>query len=222
MSENQWLIWHLADSAFPAGGFAHSSGLEAAWQQGELREPAELEAFLESSLFQFGYASLPFMTAAYREPEALPELDFRCESFTNNHVANRASRLQGQGVLTAAARIFDSAELRPFQSGHARALQFFHLAPVFGAVLHALRLDLESATRLFLFQHLRGLIAAAVRLGLVGPMLGQTLQHRLYAPAERVLARCRHLPVSEIAQTAPLLDLWQANQDRLYSRLFQS
>jgi urease accessory protein UreF len=31
-----------------------------------------------------------------------------------------------------------------------------------------------------------------------------------------------HLSLNQIAQTAPLLDLWQGAQDRLYSRLFQS
>ena len=34
--DNQWLLWQLADSAFPTGGFAHSGGLEAAWQNGEV------------------------------------------------------------------------------------------------------------------------------------------------------------------------------------------
>ena len=40
--------------------------------------------------------------------------------------------------------------------------------------------------------------------------------------AEDVLIRCRNLKVEDIAQTAPLLEIWQGAQDRLYSRLFQS
>jgi urease accessory protein len=69
---------------------------------------------------------------------------------------------------------------------------------------------------------LRGLVSAAVRLGIVGPLQGQTLQHGLAVYAQELLRRCEPLTLDEIAQTAPLLDLWQANQDRLYSRLFQS
>jgi urease accessory protein UreF len=30
------------------------------------------------------------------------------------------------------------------------------------------------------------------------------------------------LAIEDAAQTAPLVDLWQASHDRLYSRLFQS
>jgi urease accessory protein len=39
--DEDWLLWQLADSAFPTGGFAHSGGLEAAWQHGEIRNSAE-------------------------------------------------------------------------------------------------------------------------------------------------------------------------------------
>src|SRR6266481_9350644 len=93
--ENDWLIWQLIDSAFPTGGFAHSAGLEAAWQHGEVRNSGELVSFREASLQQLGRAALPFVTTAFDEPERIAQLDQLCEAFTSNHVANRASRLQG-------------------------------------------------------------------------------------------------------------------------------
>jgi urease accessory protein len=39
---------------------------------------------------------------------------------------------------------------------------------------------------------------------------------------DRALERAEGLSIDEAAQTAPLIDLWQAAHDRLYSRLFQS
>jgi urease accessory protein len=85
-----------------------------------------------------------------------------------------------------------------------------------------LELERSTVARMFFFNHLRGTMAAAVRLNIVGPMEAQVLQHRLSAKAEEVLSRCELLTLDDLAQTAPLLDLWQGTQDRLYSRLFQS
>ena len=56
---SDWLTWQIVDSAFPTGVFAHSWGLEAAWQQGEVNDLVALRAFLEASIQQAGYASLP-------------------------------------------------------------------------------------------------------------------------------------------------------------------
>jgi urease accessory protein UreF len=53
-------------------------------------------------------------------------------------------------------------------------------------------------------------------------MEAQNLQARLAPTAEKILQRCAALTLDELAQTSPLLDLWQGAQDRLYSRLFQS
>jgi urease accessory protein len=75
---------------------------------------------------------------------------------------------------------------------------------------------------MFFFNHLRSVLAAAVRLNIVGPMEAQVLQHKLLANAELIQQKCQTLTLDQIAQTAPLLDLWQGAQDRLYSRLFQS
>lgn len=208
-----FLLWQLADSAFPTGGFAHSGGLEAAWQHGEVTRAA-LPGFLESSVRQCGRAALPLTAAAHREPERLAELDLLCDAFTTNHVANRASRLQGRAFWTAAARAFLPALPPAPEPGH--------LAPAFGVVTHRLGLEADEAARLFLFLHLRGLVSAAVRLGIVGPLEAQALQHALTPVAEDTATRSRTLTPDDLAQTAPLLDLWQGAQDRLYSRLFQS
>jgi urease accessory protein len=218
---SDWLVWQLADSAFPTGGFAHSGGLEAAWQHGEIRGRAELLQFAEASLSQLGHATLPFVTAAHREPARLAELDRLCDAFTSNHVANRASRLQGQALLASAERIFAHPDLQRLRETEHQP-PCGHYAPVFGVVMAVLGLDLSATTRLLFFQHLRGLVAGAVRLGITGPMEGQSLQHRLAPRAQEILERCADLSVDEAAQTAPLLDLWQGAQDRLYSRLFQS
>jgi urease accessory protein len=93
---------------------------------------------------------------------------------------------------------------------------------VFGACLRRLEVSRETTARMFFFNHLRSVLAAAVRLNIVGPMEAQILQHKPSAKAELVRQKCMHLSLDQIAQTAPLLDLWQGAQDRLYSRLFQS
>lgn len=218
---SDWLLWQLADSAFPTGGFAHSGGLEAAWQQGELDSAARLEAFFEASLVQYGRGALPLMTAVWNAPERWFELDEWCEAFTTNHVANRASRLQGQAFLASVERVFAPAALETAGQDGQRP-PCGHWAPAFGAVAAALKVERRTAARLFLFLHLRALVSAAVRLGVTGPLHGQSMQHRLGARAEGVLERCLNLGLEDLAQTAPLIELWQGTQDRLYSRLFQS
>jgi urease accessory protein len=213
--ENDFLVWQVMESAFPTGGFAHSAGLEAAWQHGEVRGRQELLGFIEASLEQLGHAALPLVTAAFAQPEKLAGIDQLCDAFTTNHVANRASRAQGRAFLSALTRIFPGA------TAPAPPV-FAHFAPVFGAGLRRFEFSAELVARMFCFNHLRSILAAAVRLNIVGPMEAQTLQHRLTPVVEQVRERCQSLSLEDLAHAAPLLDLWQGAQDRLYSRLFQS
>ncbi len=220
--ENSWLVWQLADSAFPTGGFAHSGGLEAARQHGELRGGESLAEYLRVSLGQLAHAAMPFAHAAFLGKIEFSEIDLWCDAFLSNHVANRASRLQGQAFAASAERIFRGRELNEFREALLTENLPGHFAPVFGAVARFLALDSSSTARLFVFTQLRGSISAAVRLNIVGPGEGQGIQHRLTDLAEHAARRFGEVALEDAAQTAPLLDLWQGTQDRLYSRLFQS
>ncbi len=213
-----WLLWQIADSGFPAGGFAHSGGLEATVQLGEVRNREQLRQFMDAAIAQSASNSLPFVAAGWDGEPALDRVDELYDAFTSNHVANRASRLQGQAFLSSADRAFNQPELTALRSQAKQSPS--HFAPIFGAVARQLGFEKEASLRLYLFTQIRGWLSSAVRLNIIGPIEAQALQAALPSSAETAIRRCASL--EDAAQTAPLLDLFQGCQDRLYSRLFQS
>jgi urease accessory protein len=140
--------------------------------------------------------------------------------FLTNVVASRASCIQGRAFAATCAEVWPGGAVEAVRD-RARQLRG-HYAPIFGAVLSRLDIALPVAQRVFLYQVLRGLLSAAVRLGIVGPYAAQRLQLEAAEVLEEVLAACATLRDRDIAQTAPILDLLHAGHDRLYSRLFQS
>ena len=208
-----WRLLQLADGAFPAGGFAHSGGLEAAVQLGEA---GDIERLVTCALWQSACVALPFVRRAHAaaDVEAVAAVDAAADVFLLGHVANRASRAQGRALATSAGRAFSSVV--PLAEAVASGRLGGHFAPVLGATAAAVGLGAEDTEVLALHVGARGVLSAAVRLGRIGPFEAQALQARLPFEAAR-----RAIP-EEPVQTAPLLEIYGSLHDRLYSRLFQS
>jgi urease accessory protein len=212
----------LIDSAFPSGGFAHSCGLEAAYQNGIVTDGDRLREFLDAQLRSVTYSTAPFVMAAFQDSCRWLLVDRECDLFLSNHVANRASRALGGALLAAAERIFHNEQVANLR-GEARSTHAAcHFAMILGATLAALGVAELRAAEILLFLTIRGAISSAVRLGIVGPMEGQSIQHLLGPSIDRWARLCLTLSIDDAALTSPALDLFHATHDRLYSRLFQS
>jgi urease accessory protein len=217
-----WLALQIADAAFPAGGFAHSAGLEAAVQLGEVKTEDDVRRFVHAAVWQTGLASVPFVGAAHRAPLEVGRIDAACDAFLLQSVANRASRTQGRAFVATSARVFDVPAVMALDAQVRGKALYGHHAVLFGATLQALGLDWPSTHRLFLHLALRGVTSAAIRLGVTGPHEAQRIQREAAPLLEEVRTASCDLRVDDAAQPAPLLDLFAQLHDRLYSRLFQS
>jgi urease accessory protein len=219
---DDWIIWQLLDSSFPSGAFAHSGGLESAWQQGFFADARELRSMAEAFLVQQARGPAVLTIAACRQAERFAELDALAEAMLANHVANRASRAQGAALAHAAARTFGVPTLRALAERIACGQTPGHGAPVLGIIVGGLGLSAERSSRVAVFLALRSVLSAAVRLGALGAFEAQALQRTLADSAERAAALALTIGPADAAQAAPVLDLVQQTHDRLYSRLFQS
>ena len=218
----EWTFWQLADSAFPAGGFAHSAGLESAFQQGLVTDVVSLGSFLETLIQDSARGVVPLLAAVHSGDQSLSRVDEWCDAFLSNHVANRASRVQGRSFLTAAEAAFDIAEIADLRERVAEGELSGHHAPLVGRITSLLSLPLRRTVAWFLYTQLRDVISAATRLNIIGPLAGQSLISRFGRFVQHEADVAVQRPVDEVATTSPLLELVATRHDQLYSRLFQS
>jgi urease accessory protein len=212
---------------------------------GRDREPdISLGALCRELIDQQARGALPLVGVAWDAPARLAELDARARAILWSHVAARASRTQGRALLDVAARAFASAgpagsreltgaaviearvcsgaDLAEARERCVRGEIEGHLAPAFGFVCRALGVPRDDALAGFLHVALRGALSAAVRLGIVGPTEAQALHFSLHGALAAACELGARLGVDDIAQTAPMIELFQLTHDQLYSRLFQS
>lgn len=165
MSRSRAALMLLADGRFPAGGYAHSGGLEASIRAGRVRDVAGLEAFLRGRAATTGLVSAAFAAAGWgafatgTDFDVLAaELDARMPSPAMREV----SRTLGRQLRRAVAR------MRP-DPGLERLGRAPHQPLALGAASVVLGGGPHDAAAAALYEAVTGPATAAVRLLCVDP-----------------------------------------------------
>lgn len=240
----------LSDSALPLGSFAYSSGLESFLAHHKsvpnASNPQTLfHKFLKLSIQSVAYTNIPYVLAGFRDPLGLMELDNDLDASTPCTVARRASIAQGRALLSVWERAFVTTAKTQFGDQSIEAMtsiELFssdlklaaistdpitvngHLAPLWGAISLALGLNLEEAGYLFLLNHAKAVISAAVRSSVMGPYMAQTVlaSQELQDLVRKSLESVWFLQPEDAGQVVPCMDLWVGRHEMLYSRIFNS
>jgi urease accessory protein len=219
----------LSDARFPAGGHAHSGGVEAAATAGWVTDIASLEVFLRGRLRTAGMvaAGLAAAACARAGDDRWDELDAEADARTPSPAQREASRRQGRALLRAARAAWPDAG---WLAGLATPAGGYrggpHHAVVLGAAAAAAGCSPVDAARIAAYQSVSGPASAAVRLLALDPMRAAAVLARLAgdvdATAERAAAYAEG-PLSDLPYpSAPALDLLAEAHIRAEVRLFES
>ena len=204
----------LADSRLPAGGHAHSGGLETAAARGVVRDLDTLADFLRGRLATAGLVAAGLAAAAQTGGDPV-RLDAEADARTPSPAQRAASRAQGRALLRVARTSWPGLPPLGLMPHHPVAL---------GAVTAVAGGSAGDAARIAAYGAVTGPASAAVRLLGLDPLgvhgVLTALAVRIDAVAAEAVAAVHagDLP----AVSAPALDLFAELHGRADARLFES
>ena len=171
----------FADSAFPSGGFAFSSGLEGShrdgWVQDDfLHDGGDVAEFAAEQLVgRWHQCDRVLMRRAWAQPDPVAT-DMLAEAVGTMSVLREASRRAGAAALTTFAAIVDAENTSEVADYRIRVLAGTapgHLPVAQAICLRTAGLTLETAEAVTAWQVLSGTTGAALRLGICGHLGAQ-------------------------------------------------
>ena len=217
-------VFQHADSTFPSGAVSFSWGLEALHDRGIVASAADLQevvlAQIQGRWAQFDRPLLAHAHNACGNLETLIKLDRLAEAQTLCREQRLGSKHMGMAMLRVHARLGTRLSER-FAERVRRGEALGHLPVVQGLLWRACGFSEENAIAMSAHGLCTGLLGAAVRLSIVGPMQAQII-HAALVP---VLSRAMQSPVSapdELNSFVPQIEIASMLHETDDLRLFMN
>jgi urease accessory protein len=221
-------LLQFSDGLFPAGGFAHSFGLETYVQDGRVRDRRGLETFIAAHLdgsagpADGAAAAIAVGLARRDDLRAWLALDARLDAMKTVPEFRAGSRQMGRQALRIAAGLGDD----PFLARMARAVDderaAAHHATVFGASVGRAGAEPEQAAAAYLYATAALLVGAGLRLIALGQLDGQRVLAAMRGRIERLAAAAATATSDDLWSFNPALEIAGIRHASLDMRLFRS
>lgn len=208
-------LMQLSDSAFPAGAYAFSDGLETYTQAKIVHDAASLTAFLQTQLrLGWGRCDVPACALAWRDDTNLEHLNEILSAIKIVESIRNSSFRVGSALERAAAVIWSDLNLQLSPANH-------H-ATVFGSIARALEIPQDQTVTAFVSSWVLGKATVCTRLFKIGGLETQKIVSSLETTILETVAFALNADINDISSFTPALDLAARAQVDLNMRLFQS
>lgn len=215
------LALQFGDSAFPAGGFAFSWGLEGLAADGLIEGGADVAEIIHQQLTQrWNSMDRVLLGRAHAAPDidTAVRVDQLADAATLSAPMRSGSRRAGRALLSVCTHL-SLPGVPAYRSAVADNSRLGHLAVVQGIVFRAVGLPLALAELLSGWAVISGLTNAAVRLGLIGHVEALAI----VTPLRATLAGLLGTPTpasAELSSFIPLVDIAVTRNPRRDLRMF--
>lgn len=217
----------FVDSFFPSGGYAFSSGLEAAVQGRAVRNAEDLARYVEDVL-RGGMSRREAVAVKFAHEAATSgkletalKADRELDAMKIGRESRLASRQMGRQVIRIAAEQTDGQPmLKKFRAAAAADQTPGHLAVALGLTLGSCGWTREETVAAFLYQTAVGFVSAAMKLLPIGQREGQRLLEGWMPMIGRLSADSGS--GTRMSSWTPVQDVYGMRHGRLEYRLFRS
>jgi urease accessory protein len=228
MSDSLLALLQFSDGLFPAGGFAHSFGLESYVQDGRIIDAGGLEAFvtahLEGSAGPADAVAVAVSSRLARSADAggVLELDRQVDAMKVVPEFRAASRQMGRQTLRVAAAIATDPFLVDLERVVDDGRSPGHHAVAFGVALGRSGVEAAAAVSAFLYSTVAMLAGAALRLMPLGQIEAQRVVARARPRIERLAGQAAVASADDMWSFVPAIEIAGIRHAALDSRLFRS
>jgi urease accessory protein len=227
-SEALLSLLQFADGLFPAGGFAHSMGLETYARTETIAGPDEVKALVEVQLECVvapadAVAMVLALKGAQRcELGAVFELDQILDATKSVAALRNASRQMGRQTARVAAALTEDSRLVEFYRCSQSERTPGHHAVAFGLAGSAMGWDAQAAICAYLYGAAALMVSAAVKLVPLGQLAGQRILWALAPLIARLALQVEGKSVDDMWTFAPALEVAAMRHSEMEAKLFRS
>lgn len=219
-------LMQMNGGTFPTGGFSQSWGLETYVAEGKVHDTDTFETFLDIYLNScIGRCEGPVLIRAYQLAEPVQKGEIReLEQLSNASKVTKESResgiRMGKAFLRLMVPILQDERLDEIEKLFiGREVSY---PVIYGIVCRLMEIELEEAVRAYVYSAANTLVQSAVKLIPLGNTEAQKVLFGASDVMEAAVELSMSIPVDEITNFCPGIDIASIRHENLPVRLYMS